>query len=251
MKKIVLGAAVVLIVGAAPMEVQAQDISVSTSIDFVSDYVFRGVSLAETAIQPGVEVSYGDFTVGAWYSTGVGEASVFAADEVDLYASYGFALTDKISASVGGTYFHFPQGGDLFETNGGSAGTYEVNAGVAFDVLLSPSAMAYYDFTLSAFTLEGSVAHSFATSDKTSLDLGLTAGLVTASDDNFDADWQYGTASAALGYAFTDDVSTYVGVNYTLSNSDDEGLGLDFVDLLSGDPQSDLFWAGVGVAAGF
>ena len=250
MKKILLGAAVVLVAGAAPMAAQAQDVSVSTSIDYVTDYVFRGVSLAETAIQPGVEVSYGDFTVGGWFSTGVGEASALALDEFDLYASYGFSLTDKISASVGGTYFHFPQGGDFFSTSNG-AGTYEVNGGLSYDGLLSPSVMAYYDFNLQAITLEGSVGHSIATSDKTSLDLGLTVGLVTADDEDFDADWEYGTASAALGYAFTDDVSTYVGINYTLSTSDDEGLGLGYVDSLLGDPNSDLFWAGVGVAAGF
>jgi len=40
-----------------------------------------GVSLADTAIQPGVEVSVGDFTVGGWFSTGVGETSALALDE--------------------------------------------------------------------------------------------------------------------------------------------------------------------------
>ena len=53
----------------------AQDVSVSTSIDYVSDYVFRGVSLADSAIQSGVEASLGAFTAGAWFSTGVGDTS--------------------------------------------------------------------------------------------------------------------------------------------------------------------------------
>lgn len=247
MKKLLLGSATLLAAVTTPMAAQAGDVSVSTSIDFVSDYVFRGVSLAETAIQPGVEVSVGDFTVGAWYSTGFGEASVLALDELDLYASYGFALSDTISASVGATYYHYPQGGSLFETEGGNAGTYEVNAGLSFDTVLAPSVTAYYDFTLEAFTLEGGVGHSLATSDKTSLDLGLTAGLV----DGQGVSWEYGTASASVGYAFTDAVSSYVGINYTLSSSDDAGLGLGYVDALNGNGNSDLFWAGIGVAAGF
>ena len=247
MKKLLLGSATLLAAATAPMASQAQDVSVSTSIDFVSDYVFRGVSLAETAIQPGVEVAVGDFTVGAWYSTGFGEASILALDELDLYASYGFALSDTISASVGATYYHYPQGGSLFETEGGGAGTYEVSAGLSFDTMLAPSVTGYYDFTLDAFTVEGGVEHSLATGDNTSLDLGLTAGLVTGDL----GDWEYGTASAALGYAFTDAVSSYVGVNYTLSSSDDEGLGLGYIDALNGNGNSDLFWAGVGVAAGF
>lgn len=248
MKKLLLGTASLIIAASAPMAAQAGDVSVSTSIDYVSDYVFRGVSLAEQAIQPGVEVSVGDFTVGGWFSTGVGEASALALDEFDLYASYGFAFSDTISASIGGTYYHYPQGGSFFETNDGAAGTYEVNAGLSFDTVLSPSATAYYDFTLKAFTLEGGLGHSLATSDKSTLDLGLNLGLVSAQND---VSWEYGTASASLGYSFTDDVSTYVGLNYTLSSSDDEGLGLGYLETLSGNGKSDLFWAGVGIAAGF
>lgn len=248
MKKLLLGSAALLAASAAPMAAHAGEVSVSTSIDYVSDYVFRGVSLAEQAIQPGVEVSVGDFTLGGWYSTGIGEASILALDEFDLYASYGLALSDTMSLSIGATYYHYPQGGDFFETKDGGAGTYEVSAGLSFDTVLAPSVTAYYDFTLKGFTLEGAVGHSVATSDKTSLDLGLTAGLVTS---DVLGDWEYGTASAAIGYAFTDDVSTYLGANYTLSSSNDEGLGLGYLDALSGNGKSDLLWAGVGVAAGF
>jgi len=243
MKKLLLGTASLMIAAAAPMTAQAGDISVSTSIDLVSDYVFRGVSLADTAIQPGVSVTVGNFTAGAWYSTGAGNTSIAAADELDLYASYGFNLSNKVSASIGGTYYHYPQSGGLFETNGGNAGTYEVSAGV----VLSPSATAYYDFTLEAFTLEGGVSHSVTVSDKTNLNLGLTAGLV----DGQNISWEYGTLSAAYNYGFTDNVSTYIGANYTLTTSDDVGLGLDFEDALFGNGQSDLLWVGAGISAGF
>jgi len=53
--------------------------------------------------------------------------------------------------------------------------------------------------------------------EKTSLDLGLTVGLVAADGGG---DYEYGTASASLGYGFTDDVSAYVGANYSLSSID-------------------------------
>jgi len=198
MRKLLLGTASLMIAATAPMAAQAQDVSVSTSIDLVSDYVFRGVSLADTAIQPGVEVAVGDFTVGGWFSTGVGETSALALDEI---------------ASVG------------------------------FDTVLAPSATVYYDLTLESLTLEGGIGHSIATGDKTSLDLGATVGLVDG--DGFS--YEYGSASAAVGYAFTDAVSTYVGVNYVLSSEDT----LDYRKILQGGGESDLFWAGVGVAAGF
>ncbi|WP_026942572.1 TorF family putative porin [Hellea balneolensis] len=243
MKKLLLGATSILIAASATMPAQAGDISVSTSIDYVTDYVFRGVSLADTAIQPGVEVSAGDFTVGAWFSTGVGDTSIFAGDEVDLYASYSLPLSDSLSADVGITYYHYPQGGSLFSTNDGGSGTYEVFASLGFDAPLAPSVSAYYDFTLEAFTLEGGVGHSIATGDKTSLDLGATVGLVDG--DGFS--YEYGSASASVGYAFTDAVSAYVGVNYALSSEDT----LDYKKIIQGGGKDNLLFAGAGIAAGF
>ena len=238
MKKLLLGSATLLIAATAAMPVQAQDVSVSTSIDYVTEYVFRGVTLESAAIQPGVEVALGDFSAGVWTSTGLGSKSLADTDEVDFYAGYSFGLSEALSASVGGTWYHYPDAQD----------TFEASAGLSLDTTLSPSVTAYYDFTLEGFTLEGGISHSLPVGENVSLDLGLTAGLVTAEND---VGWEYANASAAFGYSFTDDVSAYVGANYTASSSDDEGLGLDFDKIIQGRPQSDLLWFGVGVAAGF
>ncbi|MEP3888978.1 MAG: TorF family putative porin [Hellea sp.] len=243
MKKILIGTASFLVAATTAMPAYSQDVSVSTSIDYVTDYVFRGVSLADSAIQPGVEVAVGDFTVGAWFSTGVGDTSILAGDEVDLYASYSFALSETISTDVGITYYHYPQGGSLFETEGGGAGTYEVFASLGFDTMLAPSASVYYDLTLEAFTLEGGIGHSFPAGDKTSFDLGATVGLVDG--DGFS--YEYGSASASLGYAFTDAVSAYVGANYALSSEDT----LNYKKILQGTPKDNLLFFGAGIAAGF
>jgi len=234
MKKFLLATATLAIASAAPMAAQAGDISVSTSIDYVSEYVFRGVSFESEAIQPGVEVGLGDFAVGVWASTGLGSDSLADTDEIDFYAGYSFGLTDIISGSVGGTWYHFPDGGD----------TYEVSLGFALDTLLAPSVTGYYDFELEAFTLEGGLSHSLPVADKTSLDLGITAGLVDAGSGG---SYEYGLASASLGYAFTDVVSSYVGVNYSLSSEDT----LDFDPTIGAGTDNNLFWAGIGVAAGF
>ena len=108
MKKIFLGTATLLAAATTPMAAQAQDVSVSTSIDYVTEYVFRGISLESEAIQPGVEVSLGDFSAGVWASTGLGSDSQADTDEVDFYAGYSFGLTELVSASVGGTWYHYP-----------------------------------------------------------------------------------------------------------------------------------------------
>jgi uncharacterized protein (TIGR02001 family) len=242
--KTLLGAScAVLAALSAPVAAQAGDVNWSLSADLVTDYVFRGVSLADTAIQTGVEAGIGDFYAGAWFSTGVGDTSILAGDEVDLYAGYGFTLSDTVSADVGVTYYHYPQGGGLFSTNGGGSGTYEVYGGLALDYTLSPSLYAYYDFTLEAFTVEGSVGHSVAAGESVSFDLGLSAGLVDG--DGFS--YEYAQASAALSKSITDAASVYVGANFTL-NSDD---ALNYSEILSGTPKDNLLWFGAGVSSSF
>lgn len=240
--KFILSTAIISTMMAAPA-FAGDDLSLSTSIDYVTDYVFRGVSLADTAIQPGVEASIGNFTAGAWFSTGVGDTSILAGDEVDLYASYSFGLTDTISADAGVTYYHYPQGGSLFSTKDGASGTYEVYGSLGFDTALSPTATAYYDLTLEAFTLEGGIGHSVPMSDKTSLDLGATAGLVDG--DGFS--YEYGQVSASVGYAFTDAVSGYVGANLAVNSED----ALNYKKILQGDPKGSLVFFGTGISAGF
>jgi len=203
MKKIFLTAATLGATLAGATTASAGDISVSVSTDYVSEYVFRGVSFANTAVQPGIEVSADGFTLGAWASVGLGESSAFSGDEIDIYGSYGWNLTDALSASAGFTIFHFPQSNGLFDFDSDDGGsTFEVYAGAAYDTLLSPSFNAYYDFTLDAVTLEGSVGHGFAIADNTSFDLGITGGVVLAADGGVDdgtdddSDYSWATGSA-------------------------------------------------------
>jgi len=224
----------------------AGDISVSTSIDYVSEYVFRGVSYQRGAVQPGIEIAKGGFSVGVWSSVAMGEVSSAAIDELDVYGGYSWDLSDTISAGAGFTLYHFPDTpGGLFDFGGAS--TFEINAGLDFDTILAPSIYGYYDFDLEAFTVEGGVSHSVDLADNTSLDLGLTAAFVEADGGG---SYQYGLASAGIGYAFTDDVSASIGANYSLSSEDTlkfkvDGNGNGFT------ADDNLLWFGVGFAAGF
>lgn len=232
-------------------DIGGNEVTVSIGTYYVTEYVFRGVSLADDAIQPYAEVGVGNFSLGIWASTGIGENSELAGDEIDLYASYGFDVSETVSGSVGITYYHYPQGGSLFGTDGGGTGSYEVNAGLGLDTVLSPSVTAYYDFTFESFTLEGGVGHSVALGDKSSLDLGLTAGLV----DVDGGDYQYGNASAGVSYAITDDAALSLTGNYTV-NSEDDVLGFSGGTLPTGDrfaftDKDNLFWAGIGLSTSF
>ena len=227
----------------APTAASAQDAEFSAGIDYVTEYVFRGVSLADQAFQPYGEVSVGNFTAGVWASLSEGDGTDVAGDEVDLYASYSFAVSDSVSLDAGITYYHYPQGGGLFETDGGGAGTYEVSLAAGFDTTLSPSLAAYYDLTIEAFTVEGGVSHSVPMTDMFSLDLGATAGLVDG--DGFS--YEYASASASLSYALTESTSAYVGGNLVASSED----SLNFDRLLAGGGKSEMVWFGVGLSTGF
>ena len=251
-RTLLASAALLAAAPAMAADINGNEVSFSIGTDYVTEYVFRGVSLADDAIQPYAEASVGGFTLGIWASTGIGENSELAGDEIDVYASYGFELAPGISGSVGGTYYHYPQGGSFLSTDNGGTGSYEVNAGVSFDdVVLAPSATAYYDFTLEAFTLEGGVGHSLTAGERSSLDIGVTAGLVDG--DGF----SYEYATGSLGYAFglTDDASLAIGVNYTI-NSEDDVLGFSGGSLPDGTrfaftDRDDLFWGGIGISTSF
>ena len=53
-----------------PISAQANEnkLSMEITTDFVTEYVFRGVTLAGEAIQPSVSITYDGFTIGAWGS---------------------------------------------------------------------------------------------------------------------------------------------------------------------------------------
>ncbi|NNC37302.1 MAG: hypothetical protein EX271_03450 [Acidimicrobiales bacterium] len=247
MKKLLLRTALLpLILIGSSTYAFADDVSLSVSADYVSEYVFRGVSYARGAIQPGLEVSTQGFTAGVWASLSTGDLADAAGDEVDVYAGYSWDVSDTVSADVGATVYHFPgSDGGLFDFGGAS--TFEVYAGLGFDAALSPSLYGYYDFDLEAFTVEGGISHSVPVAENTSLDLGLTAGLVTADGGG---DYQYGTASASVGYGLSDAASVYVGANYSLSSEDTlrfkiDGNGDSFTNT------DNLFWFGFGFATGF
>lgn len=241
--------AAALVFGAAPTA-SANDLSYSVSLDYVSEYVFRGVTLAGEAFQPGAEVSYGNFTAGVWASVASGEESIFFGDEIDFYAGYSFDVSELISADVGVTLYHYPQAGGLFDIGASKAGTLEPYVSFGFDTVLAPSLSAYYDLNLDAFTLEGGVEHSIPMADKWSLDMSAAAGFVTIKGGG---DYQYGSASAAVSYGVNDNASIYVGGNFGLSSEDTfADISFDPTNLATIDPPSDnSLWFGIGTSIGF
>lgn len=193
----------------------SRSVDYSMSTDYVSQYVFRGNTLAGDAIQPGFEVAVDNFTAGVWASTAVGEGSENFDDEIDVYASYSFDVGSKIAADVGGTYYYYPQSGGFFDIGANDAGTFEAYGQLSLDTALSPSAAVYYDVNLDTLTAEGSVSHELFSRNKTAFGVSATGGIVE-SDQGLD--YQYGSITGELSYQLTDKASVYTSANYGLSS---------------------------------
>lgn len=198
---------------------QSLDYSATLDVTFSSQYVFRGVKLAGPALQPSLEVSMSDITVGVWASNAMSNynANSHFDTEVDFYGGYDFAINDSLSIPVGVTYYWYPRVES--DVDGAHDGTIEVNIGVNFTysgLTLSPK--AYYDFDLEGFTFEGTAAYSFPIEAAgTSLDFSAFLGWSDVEDfDSFDTDSSggYWGAGVVLPYAVAENATVSAGVMY-------------------------------------
>ena len=227
---------------------QAEELSISTTWAYESEYIFRGIQFSEDSFQPSLDVAYGAFYLGAWAALPVGDGAVNFGDEIDIYGGYGFDVSDFVSMDVGVTYYTFPDAQDGFfdtldEEDGTGANTVEPFVGFAFGVPLDPSLYVYYDFMFDTVTLQGDAGYSFPMTEEASFDVGAYVGHVF--DDDDDADYTYYGISADVSYAFTDATSGAVGGRWGGSSED------TFLDDDGFYTEDNSFWFGISFGAGF
>jgi hypothetical protein len=90
-------------------EGRAQEVAVSAGAGIVSSYIWRGQYCGPASVQPGIALSAGRFSVGAWGSTGFESRW----REFDLYAGYSIG-----NFSVLVTDYFFPRNLPEGEDNG-------------------------------------------------------------------------------------------------------------------------------------
>lgn len=241
-----------LLISLAPVQAIANDDNLSMSIttDYVSEYVFRGVTLAGDAIQPGVSITYDDFTVGVWGSVPSGNEAEAFPDEINIYAFKEWGFGESIDLRLGGTIFHYPESGDLFEFDNDLANTIEGFVGIDFDLPFNPGATGYYDVDLERFTLELDFGHVFTVADLFYVEPGLTLGI---SDANDNLDYHWATSFLEMGVDVSKSASVYARASYSNSSADtfaDTSFDLSDPDTLDL-PDTNTTWFGVGLAASF
>lgn len=204
MKKTISSLALAALLGSSSSFAYLEDLSVSSTFAFESEYSFRGVKVGGAALQPSVDFALYDFYAGVWNNTALREGDL---NEVDFYGGYTLSLTDLLVLDVGAIYYWFPNVSD--------SRSREVYIGAAYDVMLSPAVYVFYDFDLETLTVEASVGHSIPLADygieRTSLDLLAYAGYATPRSD---PDWLYYGGSADIVHALNDNLSFSVGVRY-------------------------------------
>jgi len=116
-----------LLFGAATVEAQEREreVEITVSADFVNQYVWRGLDLGSTAVQPTVGLGYKGLSLTAWGSYGLtNPADVKEMDLTLAYSIGGFnmGITDywfSAGAAPDGRYFKYDAHGTnhLFEAN--------------------------------------------------------------------------------------------------------------------------------------
>lgn len=112
----------------------AQELSVGT--DFISRYIWRGIELGGNtpSFQPTVKVDVGGLTVGFWGAYSLSDSK--GLNEIDIYSSYSFEISDAGSFGLGFTDYTNPNSGTKIgnihnhnDEEGPGAHFVELNAG--------------------------------------------------------------------------------------------------------------------------
>tara|TARA_Y100000992_G_scaffold232803_1_gene163750 strand:+ start:2336 stop:3076 length:741 start_codon:yes stop_codon:yes gene_type:complete len=110
------------------------EISYSANLGFMSDYMYRGVHQSSSSAMGGFDIEYGSFYLGTWFADlqeGGWSTGSHRGFEYDVYAGFGFDVTDSISGYIGYTIYRYTDKGQ--EGGNGFDDDYdEVNVGVSF-----------------------------------------------------------------------------------------------------------------------
>ena len=223
------------------------------SVDFMSNYVWRGQKLSNSwVLQPSVGITYGAFDANIWanydsdqYETDSSDSGHGEFTETDVTVSYSLVM-DKWSFSSGYIYYALDGAND----------TQEVFVSAGYDTLLSPSLTLYYDYDegKGAFVI-ASIGHTVNMMEKLALNLGASASYnikneVMGYDEDGDdfSNFYNGELSASLDIPVTEAITLSPKGAYSFPLSSDAE---DAIKEISDDGDKDVFYAGISLALNF
>jgi uncharacterized protein (TIGR02001 family) len=271
MKKLIASLAIVGAMSTSGLFAQTgdsiEDLSITSSFAYESQYVFRGVKLEYDSFQPSLEFGFpvvgGDLYAGIWTNLPItGKGPMGSNDEIDIYAGYAYPITDIVTLDAGFVYYWYPTDNSLTTASGVPGITspkyssyIEPYIGASFDVLLSPAIYVYYSVDQVAkgtstsansgiLTIEASIGYSFDLSEYMSVegfsfDTGAYIGMGIPDSSTGGIG-----VTGDLVYAFNENVSASIGVrysNYSASGDSTSYGGTGFA------PNQNNIWMGASV----
>lgn len=194
--------------------------SAEVSVDYVSDYVFRGALLAEDSIQPGFETTaFGEtISVGTWANFNIDESEF---DEIDYYFGYSIPMDGPVGIDVGYTEYTYPFGGgdadrEPYISFGTSLDVVDLSLLLAYGIDGAIDEDLYLEFGAgSGFDLAENVA------------VGVSAALGYIDPDAGESGFNHLTLGAAADIGIPEtDFGFSVGVTY-IYETDDEVQVID------------------------
>lgn len=184
----------------------------SVSVGYETDYIFRGLTFGEHAPWASAAINFAltdqvSVDLGTWYLNSTSGPVGF--DELDVYSFLNFPLW-VFKASLGGTWFSYPEG--AADDNG------EASLNLAYDVgsLVTLAGFAAYDFVGDGWYFQLGASKTIALAD--CLDLGLGGGVGYVDSYFGNQGWNHAYVRASLIYKLTETTSLtgYIGGNFPL-----------------------------------
>ncbi|QYY35435.1 TorF family putative porin [Ruficoccus sp. ZRK36] len=192
------------------------------TIDYESMYVTSGAQGAYESLQPNVEFAYYGFYAGVWANMpldsnpGGNWTNDEFSDEYNIYAGYGMSfMDDLLSATAGATYYLYPD----FNTDPNH--TWELNFGIAADVLLNPGFELNYDLNLNQLECIIVSSYEFDLSEYTVDGLSLAAGVAFGYLQNEvdKVSYFYVEMAVDVVYTYNENFSVFAGPRFSTNDA--------------------------------
>jgi len=255
MKKVILTIILSIVIFTLGSQALARP-SVNLSVDFLSQYIWRGYALSHDSIviQPSLTLSYKGFSANIWgnYDTDEdkpgGESEW---NETDYTFSYEQNILSFLSVNVGTIYYELDEAEDSFEIFSGLSADlkYLVIGFTAYrEISHYPGWWLQFDLSrnimLSCYGMNLDVGISFIYQD--SDDKGAYPE-PSNPNKSFDG-WQSGNISITLNIPIIKKVTISPKIMYSFALS---GNASDEIEMLSWEKDDDFLYGGIGIRCEF
>lgn len=209
------------------------DWGVSAMLGWDSEHIFRGAQEAKQNAVAEVEVTYGNYYVGAFGMLPTADDWDSYATRVDVYGGATFDISRSVYGDVGVTGYLYPESGALVH----SESSVEGYAGFGVDNVFNPAFYMFMDPVRERYALEASAEYTLPVA-RTDLVLGGVAGYTAGKGE----DYAYFQADAEIVQNINRHASVGIGGHFAYSTENTFLDGLTY-------SQDTTEWFGVRLRA--